>query len=413
MYGNNSFLWNFGDGASSSTRNPSHLYAAAGVYTVSLTASNTDGIDVETKTNYLSVNAFLPIADFTQSVNYGAAPLTVNFTDLSANTPTAWWWNFDDGTTSAQQNPTHTFQTSGRYLISLMVSNSAGTDTRVNPYALSVFRGAVSNFAPVLDLEFNEGTGATAFDATTNQNHGTIWGATWSSISNNQFALLFHGGGQWYDGDAVVVPHSASLDLTNAFSVEARIKTASSDKYLGMVDKYAFTGPDNQSRGFTLYLTDGILRFSLYSGEHGNQDCWGTNDLRDNAWHVVKASWDGSYLRTYLDGNMQGQCAWPFAPADTTQDLGVGKRLSGWGAYMPFDGLIDYVIVSQLETAAAPPALLTLVLLGNQVLVSWESGGVLQSAPDLSGPWTDVANAWEPFLALPVGDRTFYRVRAP
>ncbi|GAB5417812.1 MAG: hypothetical protein Crog4KO_24400 [Crocinitomicaceae bacterium] len=52
-----SWLWNFGDGNTSTSQNPTHNYAAPGVYTVSLTATNAYGNDVETKTDYITINA--------------------------------------------------------------------------------------------------------------------------------------------------------------------------------------------------------------------------------------------------------------------------------------------------------------------------------------------------------------------
>ncbi len=59
------WLWNFGDGNTSTLQNPSHTYAASGTYTVTLTASNTIGSDVETKTSYVTVA--LPAAPTTTS----------------------------------------------------------------------------------------------------------------------------------------------------------------------------------------------------------------------------------------------------------------------------------------------------------------------------------------------------------
>ncbi len=55
------WLWNFGDGATANTQNPSHSYAAPGMYTVTLTASNACGSRAETKTNYITVNACTPM----------------------------------------------------------------------------------------------------------------------------------------------------------------------------------------------------------------------------------------------------------------------------------------------------------------------------------------------------------------
>lgn len=50
-----SWAWSFGDGSTSTDQNPTHTYANAGVYTVSLTATNANGADVQTKSNYITV----------------------------------------------------------------------------------------------------------------------------------------------------------------------------------------------------------------------------------------------------------------------------------------------------------------------------------------------------------------------
>ncbi|MFH0813075.1 MAG: PKD domain-containing protein [Pseudomonadota bacterium] len=51
-----SWLWNFGDSQTSTEQNPTHIYASAGTYTVSLTVSNASGSDTMTRTNYITVN---------------------------------------------------------------------------------------------------------------------------------------------------------------------------------------------------------------------------------------------------------------------------------------------------------------------------------------------------------------------
>ncbi len=56
-----------------------------------------------------------PVADFSGTPTSGNPPLTVNFTDASTNTPTAWSWDFGDGGVSTAQNPSHTY-TIGRHL---------------------------------------------------------------------------------------------------------------------------------------------------------------------------------------------------------------------------------------------------------------------------------------------------------
>jgi len=71
---------------------------------------------------------FAPKADLSASTREGGSPLTVQFTDKSTNSPTSWSWAFGDGTTSNEQNPTHTYAKAGMYSVKLKVSNSAGTN---------------------------------------------------------------------------------------------------------------------------------------------------------------------------------------------------------------------------------------------------------------------------------------------
>ena len=124
-----SWLWDFGDGFTSTVQSPSHRFNTSGTYTVSLTASNAAGSDIETKTNYITVNVVRPVAEFSGTPRSGVEPLTVTFTDLSTNSPTSWLWDFGDGATSTLQNPTHQYTTDGRYRVRLTTTNSAGSDT--------------------------------------------------------------------------------------------------------------------------------------------------------------------------------------------------------------------------------------------------------------------------------------------
>jgi PKD repeat protein len=69
-----------------------------------------------------------PVADFTGSPTSGDAPLTVNFTDLSANNPDTWLWDFGDDGSSTLQNPTYEYTAPGTYTVTLTASNCAGSD---------------------------------------------------------------------------------------------------------------------------------------------------------------------------------------------------------------------------------------------------------------------------------------------
>ncbi|WP_298549079.1 PKD domain-containing protein [uncultured Aquimarina sp.] len=67
-----------------------------------------------------------PIANFEAATNCA----TVNFNSTTINNVNAYLWDFGDGITSTEQNPTHTYANSGTYSITLTTSNSAGEDTR-------------------------------------------------------------------------------------------------------------------------------------------------------------------------------------------------------------------------------------------------------------------------------------------
>jgi PKD repeat protein len=69
-----------------------------------------------------------PVADFTASPLSGDAPLTVDFSDASSNTPTSWLWDFGDSTTSTAQHPSKIYATPGTYTVELTATNGDGSD---------------------------------------------------------------------------------------------------------------------------------------------------------------------------------------------------------------------------------------------------------------------------------------------
>ena len=66
-------------------------------------------------------------ADFSADITSGEEPLTVKFNDLSTGGPTGWRWDFGDGMTSGDENPSHTYS-AGTYSVGLSVWNSGSDD---------------------------------------------------------------------------------------------------------------------------------------------------------------------------------------------------------------------------------------------------------------------------------------------
>lgn len=82
-----------------------------------------------------------PVANFTANTTSGTAPLTVNFDDLSSNSPTTWSWSFTGATlsSSTSQNPTNiVYNSSGTYAVTLTASNSWGNDTETKTNYITV-----------------------------------------------------------------------------------------------------------------------------------------------------------------------------------------------------------------------------------------------------------------------------------
>ena len=142
-----SWAWNFGDRGTSSLKSPSHQYTTAGTYTVSLKATNSAGNNTLTRTNYITVNAPAPVANFIATPTSGINPLTVTFTDTSTNSPTSWAWNFGDGETSSLKSPSHQYTTAGTYTVSLKATNSAGNNTltRTNYITVNSFANFIAS----------------------------------------------------------------------------------------------------------------------------------------------------------------------------------------------------------------------------------------------------------------------------
>lgn len=128
------YMWYFGDGDSSTVTNPNHTYLDTGVYTVTLITINNSacgpGRDTLVLTNYITVSD-TPHIGFVADTLIGCSPFTVNFTNSSSGA-VSYLWNFGDGNTSVQTNPTHTYINPGTYTVSLIAYGSgACNDTLV------------------------------------------------------------------------------------------------------------------------------------------------------------------------------------------------------------------------------------------------------------------------------------------
>jgi PKD repeat protein len=117
--GATSWRWDFGDGQTSTIRNPEHAFSSAGSRSVTLTIAK--GTASKSASRSVVVEEPL-IAAFDFDPPSPAAGQTVRFTDRSAGGPTSWAWDFNDGATSPLQGPDHAFTTPGSYTVTLTIT---------------------------------------------------------------------------------------------------------------------------------------------------------------------------------------------------------------------------------------------------------------------------------------------------
>lgn len=122
-----SYLWNFGDGNSAAVQSPQHFYQSAGIYPVSLTVTTSAGCS-NTLVRQVTVRDN-PIAAFTVPA-VGCIQNPLQFTNTSTAAPgstiTQSQWQFDDGGTSTQTSPQHTYTVAGNYMPQLIIADNFG-----------------------------------------------------------------------------------------------------------------------------------------------------------------------------------------------------------------------------------------------------------------------------------------------
>ncbi len=142
IFANNSlgglnFLWDFGDGSTSTVEVPTHLYTTVGTYTVRLYAYDSTSCNKVDSTSFLITVSPIPTASFTYNPITPQENTATNFVNNSRGA-TSYLWNFGDGDTSNLVNPQHLFNASKTFNVCLKATNDAGcsADTCINVTAL-------------------------------------------------------------------------------------------------------------------------------------------------------------------------------------------------------------------------------------------------------------------------------------
>lgn len=168
---NVTWLWNLGDGNTSTAPAPVHTYGE-GSYTISLTVTTPAGCTANAL-NTSSVVAYpSPTAAFTASTySTDMDSPTVEFTNASTGNINGYLWQFGDGDTSATDNPTHTFTDVGDFVVQLTVTDVNGCTDMAS---------ATIQTLPIYDIDIPN-----AFTPNPNGGGGGIYDPT--DLSNDVF----------------------------------------------------------------------------------------------------------------------------------------------------------------------------------------------------------------------------------
>lgn len=124
------FSWNFGDGSQQSTiENPIHTYTTGGFYDITFIVNNSAGC-ADTLVESIEVYSIPQIAFTADTVClFSITSFDNNTTDIVPISE--WFWDFGDGNTSFQENPTYIYQTPGVFDVTLQVTNVNGCDSSI------------------------------------------------------------------------------------------------------------------------------------------------------------------------------------------------------------------------------------------------------------------------------------------
>lgn len=217
-------IWDFGDGNTSTAFSPSHTYAAPGTYTVCLIGTNVCGMGSDTTCQQVTVTCTDPVASFAANFANLFATFSDSSTGINVN---GWLWDFGDGQTSTQQNPTHAYDTSGTYTVCLITSNQCGADTTCQTFN-------VVCALPTASFNWSNNQTAASFTSTSSSTAGGISSYAWtfgdgqtSTQQNPSHTYTFLGnytvcltvtdtcGSSQYCDTVNLIPVSNTLNLTD------------------------------------------------------------------------------------------------------------------------------------------------------------------------------------------------------
>ncbi|AZQ63794.1 PKD domain-containing protein [Flammeovirga pectinis] len=240
----------------------------------------------------LEVELIAPEAAFEVNRMQGESPLTVSFTDMSRNVPTAWAWDFGDGNTSTDQNPFYTYTVVGTYSVSLTVTNAGGEDAITKEEYIVVGIPPIAAFSADV-TEGNEGLAVQFTDESENIPTAWAWDFGDDNTSTRQNPQHV------YQNAGV---YTVSLSVTNADGTNMLVM----EDYITVIETPSPTAT------FTFEVADAstpkVIQFTDTSSDMPTTWAWDFGDentsTEQNPEHEYATA--GTYTVTLIASNANG-----------------------------------------------------------------------------------------------------------
>ncbi len=236
------------------------------------------------------------------------------------------------------------------YFISAFIIFVSSVALAQNPVCDSILLNSAPEFCldtyTVALWHFNEGVGDTVFDATSNNNDGVIYGATWvtsvAPAQGNIYALNFDG-----INDYLQVPSSSTLTITGSLTIEAWIKRDVVDVHHFILSKGGWGDSYELQVLWKVPSEDNELRFILEGPVEAAVDSKTKIDSSKSTY--VTATYDGAYMRVYVNGLLEDSLLFAGPINSTSSPIDIGRRdpTKMYGGHY-FDGIIDEVRISKI-----------------------------------------------------------------
>jgi hypothetical protein len=242
------------------------------------------------------------------------------------------------------------------------------------------------------------------------------------------------GSGIAYNGSTTYLD-AGEIDLTNSFTLSLWVNISPTEPNIQTI--WASKPGSGTANGFAMNVnnfntTDGALRFITGNGSSSMAATTSLGAVGSNRWHMVAASVDttANKARLFVDGNDLTGANTILSSFARTNNVRLGSAIDNfftflgsmdeariedgtrstnwiWASYMTVGATTNFESYSSVSSSVVT---LNYSVSGQTMLLNWSSG-TLQSADDVSGPYSDVTNAASPYPVSLTGPRKFYRVR--